>query len=105
MQEAIDIADFAVGQSRMLYGLSMHSERPGTPCASSGTRWALVGVITAFNFPMAVWAWNSMLAYVCGDAMLWKPSSETPRCAASALTERGADPVLEQEGFGPRWPR
>jgi aldehyde dehydrogenase (NAD+) len=74
VQEAIDIADFAVGQSRMLYGLSMHSERPATRCASSGTRWARRdhhGV----QLPVAVWAWNSMLALVCGDACLWKPSS------------------------------
>jgi len=98
VQEAIDIADFAVGQSRMLYGLSMHSERPGHAMREQWHPLGVVGCVTAFNFPMAVWAWNSMLAFVCGDAMLWKPSSQTPLCAI-ALTNV-CRPVLEEEGFG-----
>jgi aldehyde dehydrogenase (NAD+) len=98
VQEAIDIADFAVGQSRMLYGLSMHSERPGHAMREQWHPLGAVGVITAFNFPMAVWAWNSMLAYVCGDACVWKPSTETPLCAIGLTNV--VRPVLEQEGFG-----
>ncbi|HEX6885012.1 MAG TPA: aldehyde dehydrogenase family protein [Planctomycetota bacterium] len=98
VQEAIDIADFAVGQSRMLYGLSMHSERPGHAMREGWHPLGAVGVITAFNFPMAVWAWNAMIAYVCGDACVWKPSSETPLCAI-ALTNV-VRPVLEAEGLG-----
>jgi len=98
VQEAIDIADFAVGQSRMLYGLSMHSERPGHAMREQWHPLGVVGCITAFNFPMAVWAWNSMLALVCGDAMLWKPSSQTPLCAI-AMTNV-CRPVLEAEGYG-----
>jgi L-aminoadipate-semialdehyde dehydrogenase len=98
VQEAIDIADFAVGQSRMLYGLSMHSERPGHAMREQWHPLGVVGCVTAFNFPMAVWAWNSMLAWVCGDAVLWKPSSEVPLCAI-ALTNV-VRPVLEEQGFG-----
>lgn len=98
VQEAIDIADFAVGQSRMLYGLSMHSERPGHAMREQYHPYGLVGCITAFNFPMAVWAWNSMLAFVCGDAMVWKPSELTPLCAIGMTNV--VRPVLEAEGFG-----
>ena len=98
VQEAIDIADFAVGQSRMLYGLAMHSERPGHAMREQWHPLGAVGVITAFNFPMAVWAWNSMLAYVCGDSVVWKPSSETPLCAIGLTNV--VRPVLEAEGFG-----
>ncbi len=98
VQEAIDIADFAVGQSRMLYGLSMHSERPGHAMREQWHPLGVVGCITAFNFPMAVWAWNAMIAFACGDAMLWKPSSMTPLCAIG-LTN-AVRPVLEAEGFG-----
>jgi len=98
VQEAIDIADFAVGQARMLYGLSMHSERPGHSMREQWHPLGAVGVITAFNFPMAVWAWNSMLAYVCGDSVVWKPSSETPLCAIGLTNV--VRPVLEAEGFG-----
>jgi aldehyde dehydrogenase (NAD+) len=98
VQEAIDIADFAVGQSRMLYGLSMHSERPEHAMREQWHSLGVVGVITAFNFPVAVWAWNSMIALVCGDACMWKPSSSTPLCAI-ALTNV-CRPVLEAEGFG-----
>ena len=98
VQEAIDIADFAVGQSRMLYGLSMHSERPSHAMREQWHPLGTVGVISAFNFPAAVWAWNAMLALVCGDSVLWKPSSKTP-LTAIAMTKVAA-PVLEKEGFG-----
>ncbi|MEW6673421.1 MAG: aldehyde dehydrogenase family protein [Thermodesulfobacteriota bacterium] len=76
VQEMIDIADFAVGQSRMLYGLSMHSERSGHRMFEQWHPLGPVGVITAFNFPVAVWAWNAMLALVAGDTVIWKPSSK-----------------------------
>jgi aldehyde dehydrogenase (NAD+) len=98
VQEAIDIADFAVGQSRMLYGLSMHSERPGHAMREQWHPLGPVGCITAFNFPMAVWAWNAMLAWVCGDPVIWKPSEATPLCAIGLTNV--ARPVLEAEGFG-----
>jgi aldehyde dehydrogenase (NAD+) len=98
VQEAIDMADFAVGQSRMLYGLSMHSERPGHSMREQWHPLGVVGVITAFNFPMAVWAWNSMLAYVCGDACIWKPAGTVPLCAIGMTNV--VRPVLEAEGFG-----
>ena len=98
VQEAIDIADFAVGQSRMLYGLSMHSERPGHAMREQWHPLGPVGCITAFNFPMAVWAWNAMLAFVCGDSMVWKPSEATPLCAIGLTNV--VRPVLEAEGFG-----
>jgi aldehyde dehydrogenase (NAD+) len=98
VQEAIDIADFAVGQSRMLYGLSMHSERPGHSMKEQWHPLGLVGIISAFNFPAAVWAWNSMLALICGDVSLWKPSPKAP-LTAIAMTKVCA-PVLEAEGLG-----
>ncbi len=78
VQEAIDIADFAVGLSRQLYGLTMHSERPGHRMYEQWHPLGVVGIITAFNFPAAVWAWNAMIAAVCGDTMLWKCSHSTP---------------------------
>jgi aldehyde dehydrogenase (NAD+) len=80
VQEVIDIADFAVGLSRQLYGLTMHSERPGHRMYEQWHPIGAVGVITAFNFPMAVWAWNAMIAAVCGDVVLFKPSLKTPLC-------------------------
>ncbi len=98
VQECIDIADFAVGQSRMLYGLSMHSERAQHAMREQWHPLGVVGIVTAFNFPMAVWAWNAMLAFVCGDACLWKPSENAPLCAI-ALTNV-VRPVLEAEGLG-----
>ncbi len=98
VQEAIDIADFAVGQSRMLYGLSMHSERPGHAMREQWHPLGTVGIISAFNFPMAVWAWNSMIALISGDACLWKPSSLTPLCAIGLTNV--VRPVLEEAGFG-----
>jgi len=98
VQEAIDIADFAVGQSRMLYGLSMHSERPQHAMREQWHPLGPVGVITAFNFPVAVWAWNAMLAFICGDPCVWKPSNLTPLCAIATVNV--VRPVLESEGFG-----
>jgi aldehyde dehydrogenase (NAD+) len=77
----IDICDFAVGLSRQLYGLSMHSERPGHRMYEQWHPLGVVGVITAFNFPVAVWSWNSAIAAVCGDPIIWKPSSSVPLCA------------------------
>ncbi|HEB60292.1 MAG TPA: aldehyde dehydrogenase family protein [Phycisphaeraceae bacterium] len=81
IQEAIDIADFAVGLSRQLYGLTMHSERPRHRMYEQWHPLGLIGIITAFNFPAAVWAWNSMIAAVCGDVCVWKPSRSTPLVA------------------------
>jgi aldehyde dehydrogenase (NAD+) len=78
VQEMIDICDFAVGLSRQLYGLSMHSERPGHRMYEQWHPLGIVGIISAFNFPVAVWSWNSMLAWVCGDVCIWKPSEKTP---------------------------
>jgi aldehyde dehydrogenase (NAD+) len=81
VQEMIDIADFAVGQARMLYGRTMHSERPRHRMYEQWHPLGVVGVITAFNFPVAVWAWNALIAAVCGNAVVWKPSEKTPLCA------------------------
>lgn len=81
VQEMIDICDFAVGLSRQLYGLTMHSERPGHRMYEQYHSLGIVGIISAFNFPVAVWSWNSMLAIVCGDVCVWKPSEKTPLCA------------------------
>ncbi len=81
VQEMIDIADFAVGLSRQLYGLTMQSERPLHRMYEQWHPLGVVGVISAFNFPVAVWSWNAMIAAVCGDCVLWKPSSETPLTA------------------------
>ena len=78
VQEMIDICDFAVGLSRQLYGLSMHSERPSHRMMEQWHPLGIVGIISAFNFPVAVWAWNTMLAWVCGDVCIWKPSEKTP---------------------------
>jgi aldehyde dehydrogenase (NAD+) len=81
VQEMIDVCDFAVGLSRQLYGLTMPSERPGHRMMEQWHPLGPVGVITAFNFPVAVWAWNAMLALVCGDTIVWKPSEKTPLTA------------------------
>ena len=81
VQEMIDICDFAVGLSRQLYGLTMASERPGHRMMETWHPLGPVGVISAFNFPVAVWAWNFAIALVCGDTVVWKPSEETPLCA------------------------
>lgn len=80
VQEMIDICDFAVGLSRQLYGLSMHSERPYHRMYEQWHPLGIVGIISAFNFPVAVWSWNSMLAWVCGDVCVWKPSEKVPLC-------------------------
>ena len=99
VQEMIDIADFAVGQSRMLYGYTMHSERPGHRMYEQYQPLGLVGIISAFNFPVAVWAWNAALALVCGDPVIWKPSEKVPLCAEAvmALARR----ALERFGDSP----
>jgi aldehyde dehydrogenase (NAD+) len=81
VQEIIDICDFAVGLSRQLYGLTMHSERPQHRMYEQWHPLGVVGIISAFNFPVAVWSWNSMIAWVCGNVCVWKPSSKTPLCA------------------------
>ena len=99
VQEMIDICDFAVGLSRQLYGFTMHSERPGHRMYDQYHPLGLVGVISAFNFPVAVWMWNSALAWVCGDAVVWKPSSHTPLTAV-ACTKLAAR-VFERNGFDP----
>ncbi len=83
VQEMIDIGDFAVGQSRMLYGKTMHSERPGHRMYEQWHPLGVVGVITAFNFPVAVWAWNALLAAICGNATVWKPSPKGVLCCAA----------------------
>lgn len=81
VQEMIDICDFAVGLSRQLHGLTMHSERPAHRMYEQYHPLGIVGIISAFNFPVAVWSWNTMLAWVCGDVCVWKPSEKTPLCS------------------------
>src|SRR3954454_16265476 len=83
VQEMIDICDFATGLSRQLYGLTMGSERPGHRMMEQWHPLGVVGVITAFNFPVAVWAWNSAIAVVCGDPVVWKPAGPTPLCGVA----------------------
>jgi aldehyde dehydrogenase (NAD+) len=83
VQEMIDICDFAVGLSRQLYGLSMHSERPAHRMYEQWHPLGIVGIISAFNFPVAVWSWNTMLAWICGNVCIWKPSEKTPLCAVA----------------------
>jgi len=97
VQEMIDIADFAVGQSRMLYGLSMHSERPSHRMFEQWHPLGVVGVISAFNFPVAVWAWNAFLAAVCGNVTVWKPSPKAALCAVAV--QRLCNRVLEEHGY------
>ena len=80
VQEMIDICDFAVGLSRQLHGLTMHSERPGHRMYEQYHPLGIVGIISAFNFPVAVWSWNTALAWICGDVCIWKPSEKTPLC-------------------------
>ncbi|MEI8075340.1 MAG: aldehyde dehydrogenase family protein, partial [Bacteroidota bacterium] len=80
VQEMIDICDFAVGLSRQLYGLTMHSERPSHRMYEQWHPLGIVGIISAFNFPVAVWSWNASLAWVCGNTTVWKPSEKTPLC-------------------------
>ncbi|HMK25533.1 MAG TPA: aldehyde dehydrogenase family protein [Chitinophagaceae bacterium] len=83
VQEMIDICDFAVGLSRQLHGLTMHSERPGHRMYEQYHPLGIVGIISAFNFPVAVWSWNAMLAWICGDVCVWKPSEKTPLCGVA----------------------
>ena len=83
VQEMIDICDFAVGLSRQLHGLTMHSERPGHRMYEQYHPLGVVGIISAFNFPVAIWAWNTTLAWVCGDVCVWKPSEKVPMCAVA----------------------
>jgi aldehyde dehydrogenase (NAD+) len=83
VQEMIDICDFAVGLSRQLYGLTMHSERPNHRMYEQWHPMGIVSIISAFNFPVAVWAWNTALAWICGNVCVWKPSSKTPLCAVA----------------------
>ena len=97
VQEMIDIADFAVGLSRQLYGLTMHSERPGHRMYEQWHPLGIVGVISAFNFPAAVWAWNAMIAAVCGDCVLWRPSSDTPLTAIAV--QKICNRVLDRHGL------
>ena len=97
VQEMIDIADFAVGQSRMLYGKTMHSERQDHRMYEQWHPMGPVGIISAFNFPVAVWAWNSFIAAICGDTSIWKPSSTTPLTAVAI--QHMCNSVLEEEGI------
>ncbi len=99
VQEMIDIADFAVGQSRMLYGLQMHSERPNHRMFEQWHPLGVVGVISAFNFPVAVWAWNAFLAAICGNVTVWKPSPKTALCAVAI--QHLCNRVLERHGLPP----
>ena len=97
VQEMIDIADFAVGQSRMLYGNTMHSERPNHRMYEQWHPLGPVGVISAFNFPVAVWAWNAFIAAIAGDTVIWKPSSSTPLTAVAV--QHICNDVLVQNGY------
>jgi len=97
VQEMIDIADFATGLSRQLYGLSMHSERAGHRMYEQWHPLGVVGVISAFNFPVAVWSWNALIAMVCGDTVVWKPSPKTPLTAIAV--QHICNRVLERRGW------
>jgi aldehyde dehydrogenase (NAD+) len=97
VQEMIDICDFAVGLSRQLHGLTMHSERPGHRMYEQYHPLGVVGIISAFNFPVAVWAWNTALAWVCGDVCVWKPSEKTPLCGVAC--QNIAAGVFEANGL------
>ncbi|MGH6635161.1 MAG: L-piperidine-6-carboxylate dehydrogenase [Gammaproteobacteria bacterium] len=97
VQEMIDIADFAVGQSRMLYGNTMHSERPMHRMYEQWHPLGVIGVITAFNFPVAVWAWNAFIAAVAGNTVVWRPSPKTPLCAIAV--QKICNEVMGREGL------
>jgi len=97
VQEMIDICDFAVGLSRQLYGKTMHSERAGHRMYEQWQPLGVVGIVTAFNFPVAVWAWNAMIAAVCGNAMVWKPSPKTPLTAIAV--QNIIEPILKRYRF------
>jgi aldehyde dehydrogenase (NAD+) len=98
VQEMIDIADFAVGLSRQLYGLTMHSERPGHRMYEQWHPLGIAGVVSAFNFPVAVWSWNALIAAVCGDCVLWKPSLQTPLTAIAVM--KICRRVFDRHGLG-----
>lgn len=97
VQEMIDIADFSVGLSRQLYGLTIQSERPKHRMFEQWHPLGIIGIITAFNFPVAVWSWNALLAAVCGDVMIWKPSSQTPLCAIAV--QNIVDRVVKEQNL------
>ena len=97
VQEMIDMADFAVGQSRMLYGLTMQSERAQHRMSEQWHPLGVIGVITAFNFPVAVWAWNAFLAAIAGDTVIWKPSPKAPLCALAV--QHICNQVMSQQGI------
>ena len=97
VQEMIDIGEFAVGLSRQLYGLTMHSERPGHRMYEQWHPLGIVGIISAFNFPVAVWAWNALVAAACGDICIWKPSPKTPLSAIASV--RICNEALKKGGF------
>ena len=97
VQEMIDMADFAVGQSRMLYGTTMHSERAQHRMSEQWHPLGPIGVITAFNFPVAVWAWNAFLSAIAGDTVVWKPSPKAPLCAIAV--QHLCNRVMEQQGY------
>ncbi|MBY0244378.1 MAG: aldehyde dehydrogenase family protein [Sphingobacteriaceae bacterium] len=97
VQEMIDICDFAVGLSRQLYGLTMHSERPAHRMYEQWHPLGVVGVISAFNFPVAVWCWNAALAWVCGNVCVWKPSEKTPLCAIAC--QKIVSNIFAKNGF------
>ena len=97
VQEMIDIGEFAVGLSRQLYGLTMHSERPGHRMYEQWHPLGIVGIISAFNFPVAVWAWNSFIAAICGDITVWKPSPKTPLSAIASM--KICNEALREGGF------
>jgi aldehyde dehydrogenase (NAD+) len=99
VQEMIDIGDFAVGQSRMLYGLTMHSERPQHRMYEQWHPFGIVGVISAFNFPVAVWAWNAFLSAICGNATVWKPSPKGALCCLAV--QKICNEALREGGFPP----
>lgn len=98
VQEMIDMADFAVGQSRMLYGKTMHSERPEHRMYEQWHPYGIVGVISAFNFPVAVWSWNAFIAAICGNTIIWKPSFKTPLC--SIAVHKICAEVTKEHGYG-----
>jgi len=97
VQEMIDVADFACGLSRQLYGLSMHSERPGHRMYEQWHPLGVVGIVSAFNFPVAVWSWNALIALVCGNTVVWKPSLKVPLCAVAV--QEICDRVLDRHGW------
>lgn len=97
VQEMIDICDFAVGLSRQLYGLTMHSERPGHRMYEQWHPLGIVGIISAFNFPVAVWSWNTALAWVCGDVTIWKPSEKAPLSAVAC--QRIVSGIFKKHGL------